>query len=65
MLEDLFLTHYRAEKINGDIVVIEDSDGRYRANSSDEVRKALTENKPITTVVDVLIGRHWKSMGIR
>lgn len=56
-LEDLILKRFRVEKIAGEMVVVEDPAGNYKAVSSGEVERAL--NTEEQTEVEVLIGYRW------
>lgn len=59
-LEDLVLSHYRVEKIDGKMVATEDANGKYRAKSGNVVERVLTEYKPTRGEVEVRIGKIWR-----
>ena len=44
-LEDLVLKHYRVERIGNRMVAFEDPDGNYKADSAQEVEKALNTRR--------------------
>ena len=57
--ENWHLRHFRAERVNGEIVITEDPNGKYRAHNAEQVQRALCDNKRETGQVEVLIGNKW------
>jgi len=53
------MKRYKAEKIEGNIVVTEDRRGNYRAKSSEEIKRALTQLSFRPRTAEVLIGNKW------
>lgn len=64
-LEDLLIKTYRADKINGEMVIAEDPNGCYQAEMAEDVKRALTigirRNSP-PVWVRIKIGGKWYRM---
>ena len=53
------MKRYSVTKIAGEMVVTPDKEGKYRASTSEEIKRALSEPRHQTTTAEVLIGNTW------
>lgn len=61
-MESLLIEHFRAEKIDGKIIVTPDPNGLYRAASAVIIEQALTTGVSDGRIIDVKLGNKWIPM---